>query len=69
MFLELYCKGGMKMDCEKLIATLHEYYYFTHVLISLPFTFLHKPAPLLLSENFYHTFTMKALRINGKYFS
>lgn len=52
MFLELYCKGGMKMDCEKLIATLHEYYYFTHVLISLPFTFFHKPAPLLLSENF-----------------
>lgn len=56
------------MDCEKFIATLHEY-YFTHVLISLPFTFLHKPAPSLLSENFYHTFTMKALQINGKYFS
>lgn len=68
MLLGLYCKGGMKIHCEKLTASLHKYYYFTHVFISFPFlltfTFLHQPALLLLKENSY-----QVLQINGKYFS
>lgn len=67
MLLGLYCKGGMKIHCEKLTASLHKYYYFTHVFISFPFlltfTFLHQPALLLLKNSY------QVLQINGKYFS
>lgn len=67
MFLKLYCKGIMKMDHEKLIAILQDDYftcvYLPPFLYAVEFTLLPKPVPLLLSENFYPTFTMKALKI------
>lgn len=67
MFLELCCKGVMKMDHEKLTAVLQDDYftciYLPSFLYALEFMLLPKPIPLLLSENFYPTFTMNALKI------